>query len=243
MAKLLVKKKKKKWFNIIAPSFLKSEVVGETLASDPRLLEGRTLRLSLSEITRNIKDQNRYITLQINRFSQENAYTFVKRIGIPNSFIKRFVRKRTTKISDSFLTLTKDKKTVRIKPIVVTRNKIKGIQSKFLRKKIRITIKKMVSEYKYADLIQAIIFQKLQKELKKAGLNKISPIKYLDIKTIEVLSKKEIEEAEKEGEKVEKEELSEEEKKIEEEMTQKNEASASKKKETKNKESDAKNKE
>ena len=190
------------------------------MATDIRMLEGRTIKLSLSKITRNIKDQNKKITLKVNKYSESTAQTFVKKIQIPDASIKRFVRKGTTKIADSFLALTKDQKTIRIKPVVITRNKITGKQKKFLRKKVRISIKKMVSEYTYDDLIQAIVFQRFQKEIRNLGLKKISPVKYSDIRTIELLSKEEIKKAEKEGEEVEKEVITKEEKIIEKEIKQ-----------------------
>ena len=53
----IVKWKKKKWYNLVAPKMFNSQQLGQTLASDDSQLKDRTTTLNLMTLTRDIKKQ------------------------------------------------------------------------------------------------------------------------------------------------------------------------------------------
>ena len=58
MAKDVVKKKRKKWYPILASQEFRQIEIGETTTSSPDSLIGRTVNANLSQLTRDMKKQN-----------------------------------------------------------------------------------------------------------------------------------------------------------------------------------------
>ena len=121
MAKVKAKVKKKRWYNIVAPSNLNSAEIGETLAAEPDELMGRYVNTNLRNITGNIKQQNINLKLRVIAVKDRTAVTEVIGYKFLQTGIKRFVKRRIDRIDESFIVQTKDNKNIRIKPMLLTR--------------------------------------------------------------------------------------------------------------------------
>src|SRR3989344_3631599 len=180
-AKAGLKWKKKNWYRLIAPVMFQSKEVGETFAEDSSKLMGRTIDSNLFQLTGNIKKQSIGVTLQVNEVKNDQGHTYIKDFHLQPSNIRKMSRKEMSKIEDSFVCLTSDKRQIRIKPILTTRSKANAKALKSLRKVARNIIIKRVNSLSYEKLMEDLVNLNIQK-LMKDPLEKIFPLKQCQIK-------------------------------------------------------------
>jgi len=211
------KVRKKQWFQIVAPKLFHNQVIGEIYLYEAADAIGRYVNANLMNLIRDIKRQNINIKFVINRVSDNKAFTDVAGYEMIPASIKRMVRRGKSKIEMSLVAETSDKKKVRIKPVLITRNLVKSSVSLGLRKKAEELVIKNFKKSIYTNLVQAIVSHKFQVDLKRS-LSKIYPLRIFEIKGMQIekeakakgvseeIIKKEIEEKavkEKEREKAE----------------------------------------
>ncbi|MCF7872538.1 hypothetical protein K9L97_05905 [Candidatus Woesearchaeota archaeon] len=176
-----VKKGKKLWYPIYAPKIMNNEYLGETYSYDKEKIEGKTLKLNLSTLTGNIKKQNIDVKFKVTAFAENKATTTITGVELTNSYIKRLVRRGRDKIDDSFSTMTKDKKIVRIKPLITTMNRT----GNSVNSKIRLEARKLIGHYikgkTYEEFFSDTLGFRFQKEIKET-LSKIYPVKTFEIR-------------------------------------------------------------
>jgi ribosomal protein S3AE len=179
----------KEWYEVEAPKQFRNIIIGEVTADSPNKLIGRTIFISLSEITRNIRLQGVNVKFRIYDVLNKRAKTNFIGYEITPPAVKRFISRRKNKIDDSFVVLTKDNIAIRIKPLVITAFRTKGVVEKKLRSKIRELIFKNLKEMSYDDFSQALISHKLQEGL-RAELSKVYPIRTFEIRMFELTKSK-----------------------------------------------------
>ena len=135
------RKRKKIWYQIVAPNIMNNEPLGETNVYDKEQIPGKTLRLNLSTITNNMKRQNLDVTFKVTTVVENKAITTITGTALTSSFLKRLVRRGRDKIDDSFTVKTKDQKVIRIKPFITTMNRT----SKSVNSKIRLEARKLLA--------------------------------------------------------------------------------------------------
>jgi len=181
-----VKKKKKRWFEIIAPKEFRSRKVGETLAVEPNEVVGRKLRLNLSSLVDEFRRQGVNVQFKVVSVTDNSAVCETVGYGLVRSYVRRIVRKGSSKMDDSFVVVSKDSKKFKIKPIVVTKHKINDSSLTSLRKKASEFIVQKVGELNSVEVFEAVVRGKLQKEL-RSGLMKICPIGACEVRALEML--------------------------------------------------------
>ena len=175
---------KKIWFEIIAPQRIFNEmVIGETPAYKPEQVIGRTIDLNLAFLTGNFRYQNMKVIFQIYKVSGLKAYTQIKEIALYDAYVRRIVRKGTSRVDDSFAVETKDDIKVRVKPLVITRYRAHGRQKSAIRKTFKEYLINKIKELNYEDLIEKVINRELQNEIAPT-LNKIFPVQHVEIRRI-----------------------------------------------------------
>jgi small subunit ribosomal protein S3Ae len=175
--------KKKKWYKIVAPKIFGETVLGETSVVNPEDAFGKPLKLSLMNITNDIKKQNITISFIIDTLQGSNLTT--KPIGyemIPSA-IKRLVRRRRNRLDESFMCYTQDKILIRIKPFMLTRTKTIGSNVYNLRMMMIEKVVAYVAAHPYERLIPLIVNHKLQNDIKNE-LNKAYPMKNFEIRKL-----------------------------------------------------------
>ncbi|HIP90362.1 MAG TPA: 30S ribosomal protein S3ae [Candidatus Nanopusillus sp.] len=175
---------KKIWFEIVAPQKIFNEIiVGETPAYKPEQIVGRTVDLNLAFLTGNFRYQNMKVIFQIYKVSGLRAYTQIKELALYDAYVRRIVRKGTSRIDDSFVVETKDGIKVRVKPMVITRYRAHRRQKSAIRKVFREYLINKIKELDYEDLIEKVINKELQNEITPT-LNKIFPVQHVEIRKI-----------------------------------------------------------
>ncbi len=175
-------KKKKKWFPIIAPKIFGESVIGESYVDSSEALMGKYVTANLSTVTNDMKNQNINIRFRVTSVKEGKGYSEVVDFRLIQSFVKRLVRRGRTKVDDSFIARTKDGIRVRVKPLVITKNRCVGSIATKIRLTTRDFLKKKISEQSFVQSVQDILAGKFQKELKPL-LNKIYPIKSVDVRS------------------------------------------------------------
>ncbi|MEM4337075.1 MAG: hypothetical protein QXG86_03655, partial [Candidatus Woesearchaeota archaeon] len=178
--------KLKRWYPIVAPSFLKKSFIGETPSISSEKVIGRCAEISLAAVTGEIKKQHINVTFRVVGFEGNNAITDIKKIEISPAYIKRNVRKGKTRVDDSFVLKTADNKEVRIKPFIISKDRINNTKQTLLRKLTKTELKEYVTKTSYEQLLEDILSYKLQKLVINI-LKKVCPIKTFEIRVIELI--------------------------------------------------------
>ena len=180
----LIPGKKKKWDKIQASKEFRNVLLGESLVSDPNVLVGKNLEISLVFLTHDPKKQNFKVKFKIKEIKDEEACTDLMGYYILPAYIKRAVRPGKSKVEDSFKSKTKDNLEVVAKPFLITRNLVSNSIKTSLRKKCREYLSKYFSERDYGEVIINLLNDNLQRDLRKV-LDKIYPITMCHIRVFE----------------------------------------------------------
>lgn len=175
-------KVKKGWYSLQAPELFNRAPIGETLVAEPDLLVGREVKVNLMSLTRNVKQQNISVKFSVTKVSDKVAQTEIISYAMSPASIKRFVRRKISRIDDSFSVVTADNKTIRIKPLIITRSKVQRSVATDLRKAIREFLIAEIAKKNYLDFVREVIQYKIQRSLAER-LNKIHPVRITNIRT------------------------------------------------------------
>ncbi|OGI11659.1 hypothetical protein A3K64_00910 [Candidatus Micrarchaeota archaeon RBG_16_36_9] len=182
---MVSKLKGKEWYQIVAPSFFGDFVIGETMALDPKLLKGRIIETSLTDIT---GDPNKYYLkfyFKIEDVSDKKAITKFFGHDCTKDFLARIVRRRSNRIDINNVVNLKDNK-LRIKSIAITNRVVSEEIDSKVRKCISDFVGENVSKMKTEEFIREVIDGKLQQKIRKV-VSKIYPLKQFEFRKTEVL--------------------------------------------------------
>ncbi len=185
------KRKKKIWYGLYAPAALNNAFLGETFVYSPNDMVGKTISLNLSMVLNDMKKQNIITSFRVKETKDDKGLTELVGYSLGLSFIKRLVRRRRDKVDDSFLAKSKDDKVLRVKTVVMTNARTYGSANTAIRLSLRAKIKKALKEMTFEEFVNSLINIRLQKDW-KSSLNKIYPVKFLEVRHVglEELKKK-----------------------------------------------------
>lgn len=190
------KRRKKAWYGLYAPESLNNAFLGETHVYGPQDMIGKTIKQNLSMVIGDMKKQNIITSFQVKEVKDNKGLTELTGYSLGAAYLKRLVRRRRDKVEDSFVTKTKDGKTVRIKTLAMTNFRTYASANSAIRLSLRAKIKKALKEMSFEEFVNNLIKIKLQKEW-KTSLNKIYPIKFLEVRHASLVElKKDIKETE-----------------------------------------------
>lgn len=184
----LDKKKKKKWYSIFSPKSFGGAEIGESYVAEAQNLIGKTIKVNLSNVAK-VRGNNMRIKFIITQVKEEKAETEPVSYEILSSHINRIVRKNKSKIDASLKLKTKDNEEIIIKPIIITRAKVKGGVLTATKYAAIESIKKEISKASFDKTLDSIIKYDFQKELKNS-LKKVTPINTVEINYFGKVTKK-----------------------------------------------------
>lgn len=183
MAKRVSSWKQKKTFTVVAPDNFNNRVMGTSIAADPKMLIGRTIKVSLKDLTDERSKQHMKLTFEIKKVEGSKAFTRFKSFGIAPGYMRYKVRKGTRKIDYIHDMILSDKK-VRITIIVISNNASKSQVTQV--KKGILNILNEHTEKSLDQFVQLMLFGKLGTELYHS-VKSICPISRVEIEKIKVL--------------------------------------------------------
>lgn len=183
-----IKIKKKRWFKIISPSLFGKKEMGESYLGNAEEAVGRTLKINLKDLSGNVKDQNAYVNFVIERTEGSNLMASTTGYQLSNSYVKRAVRKSTSRIDDYFVLKTKDDKNVIVKTLIVTFNKAQRGVCTAISKELGRTLRSEAGKADFETFISQVVTYRLQSALKKK-LSKIYPLKEIALRVVKLSNK------------------------------------------------------
>ncbi len=169
--------KRKKFFDVDIPLIKKQT---QLYAFNVKELENRDI---IYDLTRILKGKNILLRLKV-IIKGESATSIPKGIEILPSLLKKVVRKGADYVEDSFPAECKDA-LLRIKPLLVTRERVSRKIRKALREKAKEELIKSVKSKDSEKIFEDVLKSKIQKEL-SLKLKKIYPLSFCDIKILKV---------------------------------------------------------
>ncbi len=223
-----LKSKKKRWYPILAPNHLGKKDLGDSYLGEPEEAIGRTIKVNLMQVTGDVKSQSAEVKFMVTDFKDGSFNTRITEYNYSPSSIKRVVRRRKTRVDDSSIMKTKDGRKVRIKPFLLTTNKVSRAVECNLRATLKKELEKLVNKSDYEELFNSIINYKIQRKLRDI-LTKIYPVKALEIRVLKEVVEEERYQKEDEKKNIKEEKPVEEEKEEPKEVKKKTEKKETKK--------------
>jgi small subunit ribosomal protein S3Ae len=176
--------KNKKIYPILAPENFDYHEVGETLASEPDKLIGRTINVSLGELMGDRSKNYMNLVFEVSEVKGDKAHTKFKRFFIPEGYLRSKVRKRTKKIDYQKDMIFGERK-VRVKIMVLSRHKISDVQEAEIKAKMNASLMDH-SGIEADKFIQQTLFGKLGTEIYKR-IKTVCPIMRVEVYEISIL--------------------------------------------------------
>jgi ribosomal protein S3AE len=181
------KKKAKEWYAVVAPSEFDSKELGSVTTSDEALLQNRIIRVSLMDLTGRMSQANMYTTLnfRIKEIKGKTAYTELIGHQLSPGYIRTLVRRRRTVLHTIRDLPTQDERTVRLKMISVTKDRISDTMRKNIRAAIEAELAEASGKFNYYELMNEVINGKLSTRVFNR-LRQITPMNRVEFRKSEL---------------------------------------------------------
>ncbi len=175
--------KAKTWYTIVAPKDFGETPVGETPASDPKMVVGRRVEVAANDVASGKGLNHVKLIFEVEKVVGTTAHTRLVGYEVVRSYIRSIVRRRRKRID-----LVKDLKIggrkLRVKLITMTAGKCYATQERDIRKVLEESLKspaKTVEEF-----MASVLSRELQGSMKEKA-KKVFPITNVEIRRIEFL--------------------------------------------------------
>jgi small subunit ribosomal protein S3Ae len=179
----------KRWYKVRAPGLFQHVDLGETVASEPEQLTGRTLETTLPELSSAADSGKAHVKLRfrIERISGDGVAE-ARFIGhdLTSDYVRRLARRKRSKIDLALTVTTKDGVQIILKPVAVGEQRL---QTR-LRAELRHRIVTILTEEAQLKPAAEFVHEMLQGELSKLlahGVKSLYPLKKIEIRRSIVL--------------------------------------------------------
>ena len=178
--------KAKEWYNVHAPKMFNEMVIGETPAADPELLLGRTVEVTVQDLTGDFSKMHIKLKFKITGADGHEAKTAFIGHDLTSEYVRRLTRRKKTKTDHVVDVVTFDHFHLRIKTTSIAERRIQSSQEEGMRQIIGVTLVQIAEKMTLSDIVKAIISGDLVKDIARA-CRIVIPIKRLEIRKTEVL--------------------------------------------------------
>lgn len=182
----LRKWKRKKWVSLIAPEYFGNLELGSTPAESPEKVVGRTIEISLSDLTKDSRHRNIKVFFKVESVEDDKGITEFFGHELSKDYVKRIVRNRKDRIDVITDVKTKDGRKIRVKGLLITIRKVKTGQKKALRKASRKVIEKFASKNGFSEFVYKMLISRLAKQVRKKT-HSIYPLSNVEIRKSELI--------------------------------------------------------
>lgn len=181
--------KKKTWYTILAPEEFERKPLGETISEKPELLIGRAVSITGRELANQPKKSHIYITFRVKDVSGNKAITEVIGHEIRDNYMRRVVKRRTSKIMSVKNSSSKDGKKFKVKAVIVTERKASRVQRTSISKITGEVIAKIIADLDSKKVIDELVFGNITNKIYNE-IKRIVPIKRVEVTHSELLAQK-----------------------------------------------------
>ncbi|MBS3135820.1 hypothetical protein J4401_02575 [Candidatus Woesearchaeota archaeon] len=171
---------KKNWVSLIAPPMFQDRQIGETLVSEPALLIGKKIKVNFAVFSDDMKKQSTEISFVVDKVEGNKAFTSFLGLRLMPTMVRRIVKKGRSRIDEVMNAVTKDKKVVTIKILIVTQKIVRGSVTSKIHSEVIKLVSKMASQTDYVQFCEDIVKGSVMKETKEK-IKKIYPIKSCEV--------------------------------------------------------------
>ncbi|MDO5850377.1 MAG: 30S ribosomal protein S3ae [Methanobacteriaceae archaeon] len=178
--------KEKSWFTIKTPVAFQDKEIGETPAKDADYVIGRTVEVTMRELTGDFSKQ--YIKLQFEVSDVAGNIANTKFVGhkTTTDYVRSMIRRGTSRIDAPVYVTTKDDRKLKLHVLAVTTRRAKSSQQKFMRETIEDLVTNVASEKTFDELVEVSVNGRLASEIYHKA-KKIYPLKRVEIIKSKVL--------------------------------------------------------
>jgi small subunit ribosomal protein S3Ae len=172
---------RKQWFTVQSPSYLDNSEIGDVRATTESDIIGRTITLNLSNVTDDKRKQDLEISFEVVGTDDGTGLTETKRVGMTEKAVNRMVRRGRTRVDASFPIESRDGKTLRIKPFIVTSGQVSNSVATALRHKSEEILESFLADHDAANFFEQVVTNTIQRQLKN-DLSEITPLRYVGLR-------------------------------------------------------------
>ena len=143
--------------------------------------------MNLSNLIGDARKQNINIQFKIKEVKGSEAYAETVSYLMVAAHVKRMVRAGREKLDDSFTIETKDKEKLKIKPVIITKNKAKNSILTKIRMGVRDHFLKMGKIKNFQEILKEVIDNNAQREI-KSRLSKTYPLSIIEIRELSLVN-------------------------------------------------------
>lgn len=160
--------KSKRWYTIRAPRFpWDFKNIGETLGESDEHILGRVYSMTLQEFNGDFTKMHILLKFKVASCVGQDAITQFIGHEHQNDHIRRQVRRYRGKVDAVVDVVTKDGYLIRMKPMVITQNRVKTSVKQAIREKASETIRTTAAKMTYADLQKVMLSGELEESITK----------------------------------------------------------------------------
>lgn len=191
-------KKGKRWYSILAPEQFDRAELGETFADEPEQIVGRTIQVTLGELTGDAGANNTKLTFKITDVGSDSAYTEFIQHELTRDYLRSLVRRGASKVAANITILTKDDYRVQIQPVAFTTKKADKSQEKAIRKVMTEIVRDAAVDRTFEDLVDSIVEGRLSSAI-YGEAKTIYPLRRVEIQKLSLEARPEEVAAEEEA--------------------------------------------
>ncbi|SFG04614.1 small subunit ribosomal protein S3Ae [Halopelagius inordinatus] len=150
-------KRGKRWYTLVAPEQFDRQEIGSTMADEPEKVYGRTVEVTLGELTGDQGANNTKLTFKVNDVSTDAAYTEFVKHELTRDYLRSLVRRGASKVAANITILTTDDYRVQVQPVAFTTKKADRSQEKAIRRVMIDLVEEAAEERTFAELIDSIV--------------------------------------------------------------------------------------
>ncbi|MCK5299849.1 MAG: hypothetical protein KAJ54_01755 [Candidatus Aenigmarchaeota archaeon] len=184
--KVVVSKKAKKWFTITAPKMFDNKEIGHTRGIDDTKITGRKFTLPMNQLTGSFSDYDSSVTLKIINVMDGCAHSEYAGQALMEDKISRLVNKWSSRIDTITDISSTDNRTVRVKLVTITAERVKVNVKKEIRSNVEGTVVELLKKMSFDSVVKEILDKKFSRTIKTRA-SKVYPIRSVDIRMVEVL--------------------------------------------------------
>jgi small subunit ribosomal protein S3Ae len=188
----------KRWYTLVAPEQFDREELGETVADEPEKVYGRTIEVTLGELTDDAGANNIKLTFKVNDVASDAAYTEFVKHELTRDYLRSLVRRGASKVGATITVLTTDDYRVRLQPVAFTTKKADRSQEQAIRRIMIDLVEEAAAERTYEQLVDSVVEGRLSSAI-YGEAKQIYPLRRVEVQKLTLEAHPEEVEAEEEA--------------------------------------------
>ena len=178
--------KNKLWVDVRAPLYVDDKSLGKTPTTSLDTVVGRTIKISLMDLTGNFKDLNYHLNFKISELEGNLARTEFFQYELSRDFKRAQIRNHRSKIEGIFNFNLQDNAKIRLTAFVVTPKRAAASIKKEVRAEMQKMLEERLKETTFPAFVEELLNGNLVRELFPVAAD-IFPVKVIEVAKVKVL--------------------------------------------------------